>query len=479
MKKRNIVLGIIIAAIVLYAIILAININSTRPKSSEAPNTLVNHLIQLKTTKAGSGFDDLEPLKEILQNKRVIAMGEATHGTKEFFEMKHRMFEFLVEEMGYRVFAIEAEFGGAQVVNDYILHGEGNLTDSLKALQISFYQTEEVANLIEWMRIYNQNPNNTSKIKFYGFDMQNTEVSKTRISEYLRKVDSAIGNEGSTNINNLTTEDLALLLDQNKQSYINHTSESEYNMIYQHLNIIKQNAAILDKRERLDSFNLRDDYMAENVQWIVDYEKQFGNERIMLWAHNGHIGRELGPLIPMGKNLHEVYTDELYAIGFDFYQGSLRARPRSVFGGVLRNIAEFDVKTHKGSFAYSFHKTGMPIGLLDFKSSAKDEALANWLSEPHYIRYIGATYSPYLHQFMPSAPIDVFDAIIFIDDTSAAIGVEGAESSHMSGHIVLRNHYLKRLAIVLVIVLFSFLLWLWVTERSLIKWVHGLKFLKY
>ena len=86
---------------------------------SQAIN-LKDKLIPLKTTKAVNDYEDLDKLQVILKDKKIIAMGEATHGTKEFFQMKHRMFEFLVEKMGYRLFAIEGNFGDAQVVNDYI-----------------------------------------------------------------------------------------------------------------------------------------------------------------------------------------------------------------------------------------------------------------------------------------------------------------------------------------------------------------------
>jgi len=470
MKKRNIiVLGIIAVVIIRFAI----NINSSLPKSSESPDTLVNYLIPLQTTKPENGFKDLEALKEVLQNKKIIAMGEATHGTKEFFEMKHRMFEFLVEELGYRIFAIEADFARAQIVNDYILYGKGSLSDSLKALKSWIWQTEEVANLIEWMRNYNQNPNNSSKIKFYGFDISgDPSISKTRIMEYLKEVDAGTFGDASSNFNSLTIEELELLLDENKQSYINQTSESEYNMIYQHLNIIKQNAVFLDTPRGMDSFNLRDYYMAENVQWIVDYEKQFGNVKIMLWAHNGHAAKEFLTSVPLGKHLYEIYSDELYTIGFDFYKGSLRAYPGTIFGTVISNIVEFNVRLNEGYFASSFHKTGIPIGFIDFKSSSKDEALNNWLSETHYIRHIGAVYSPYIHQTMPSVPINAFDAIIFVDETSAAIGTEGAESSTQSSFMILTKYYLARLAVVI----FLFLFWLWLTGKLLSTFKRGLKF---
>ena len=66
--------------------------------------------IPLVSVKAGAGFDDLQPLKSVLKDVRVIGLGEATHGTREFFQFKHRMLEFLVQEMGYTVFAIEASY---------------------------------------------------------------------------------------------------------------------------------------------------------------------------------------------------------------------------------------------------------------------------------------------------------------------------------------------------------------------------------
>ena len=78
-------------------------------KSIEA---LKESVIPISTVEAGNGFEDLMPLKDILKDKKIVAMGEATHGTSEFFKMKHRFFEFLVEEMGYRVFAMECD-GGA------------------------------------------------------------------------------------------------------------------------------------------------------------------------------------------------------------------------------------------------------------------------------------------------------------------------------------------------------------------------------
>jgi len=82
--------------------------------TGDVSEALKKEMVPLKTVQAKSGFEDMEPLKEVLKDKQIVAMGEATHGTSDFFKMKHRMFEFLVEEMDFRVFAIEGEFGAAQ-----------------------------------------------------------------------------------------------------------------------------------------------------------------------------------------------------------------------------------------------------------------------------------------------------------------------------------------------------------------------------
>ena len=113
-------------------------------------------------------------LRALVGQARVVALGEATHGTREFFQLKHRMLEFLVEEMGFRVFAIEANWPECLAINDYVLHGEGDPEEALAGIYFWTWNTEEVLELIEWMRRYNADPAHEQKLKFYGVDMQYT-----------------------------------------------------------------------------------------------------------------------------------------------------------------------------------------------------------------------------------------------------------------------------------------------------------------
>lgn len=103
----------------------------------------------LKSVSAGSGFEDLQWLKPVLQNVNYVGLGEATHGTREFFQMKHRMLEFLVKEMGFTIFAIEASYSGCRRINDYVLYGKGDAHTALASQGFWTWDTEEIIDMIE------------------------------------------------------------------------------------------------------------------------------------------------------------------------------------------------------------------------------------------------------------------------------------------------------------------------------------------
>ena len=87
---------------------------------------LRQNTMPIQHIEAGHGFDDLQPLKALLKDVKVVGLGEATHGTREFFQFKHRLLEFLVTEMGFTALVIEGSYTGFQPINDYILHGAGD-----------------------------------------------------------------------------------------------------------------------------------------------------------------------------------------------------------------------------------------------------------------------------------------------------------------------------------------------------------------
>lgn len=145
------------------------------------------HAIRLNAVEAGHGFADMQPLENVVGDARVVALGEATHGTREFFQLKHRMVEFLATQMGFTVFAIEANMPEAYRVNDFVLHGHGDPKQLLKGMYFWTWDTQEVLDMILWMREFNQS--GKGHIEFTGFDMQTPTVAMDVVRKFVERYD--------------------------------------------------------------------------------------------------------------------------------------------------------------------------------------------------------------------------------------------------------------------------------------------------
>ncbi len=143
--------------------------------------------IPLATPEAGHGFSDMQPLKQIIGKARIVSLGEATHGTREFFQLKHRMLEFLASEMGFNIFSIEANMPEAYRLNDYVLRGDGDPAKLLKGMYFWTWDTEEVLGMVHWIREFNQS--GKGRVQFTGFDMQFVKVPIENVQAFTGKYD--------------------------------------------------------------------------------------------------------------------------------------------------------------------------------------------------------------------------------------------------------------------------------------------------
>src|SRR4051794_24028009 len=123
--------------------------DSTNADSKAIITWIQQKAIPIKHVAAGNDFSDLQPLKQILKDVRVVGLGENTHGTREFFQVKHRLLEFLVREMRFTAFALEAGYGACEPINNYVLYGKGDLTTVLTAQGYVVWDMEELAAMIE------------------------------------------------------------------------------------------------------------------------------------------------------------------------------------------------------------------------------------------------------------------------------------------------------------------------------------------
>jgi erythromycin esterase-like protein len=154
------------------------------------------HALTVKTVQAGNGFDDLQKLTPSIGTARIVSLGEATHGTREIFQMKHRLVEFLASERGFTIFAIEANMPEAYRVNDYVLHGTGDPKALLKGMYFWTWNTEEVLAMIEWMRQFNAS--GKGRIEFTGFDMQTPTVAMQNVRDFLATADAEYAKTAGT-----------------------------------------------------------------------------------------------------------------------------------------------------------------------------------------------------------------------------------------------------------------------------------------
>jgi erythromycin esterase-like protein len=148
---------------------------------------LKEHGVAFETVEAGHGLDDLMPLKEMIGDARIVSLGESTHGSKEIFQMKHRLVEFLATEMGFTIFSIEASMPESYRVNEYVLHGRGDPRKLIRGMYFWTWSTNEVLAMVEWMRAFNAA--GKGPIHFTGFDMQTPDVAARIVTEFVRKVD--------------------------------------------------------------------------------------------------------------------------------------------------------------------------------------------------------------------------------------------------------------------------------------------------
>ncbi len=152
-------------------VLLAVWLRRTPSNADDAVRRRIEAAgIVLDHTEPTGGLDDLEPLKAVLAGRRLVAIGEATHGTHEFFQMKHRMFVFLVEQMGFTLFGMECGADATARVNEFITGGAGDAATIANQLTYWPWATEEVRDLLLWMRDYNARPGVINPIRFYGLD---------------------------------------------------------------------------------------------------------------------------------------------------------------------------------------------------------------------------------------------------------------------------------------------------------------------
>jgi len=412
------------------------------------------NLIPVKTVESGKDFSDLQPFKKILKDVHYIGLGEATHGTSEFFQFKNRMLQFLVKEMGFRVFTIEAGYSSCQQINDYVLGRTEKGKEALDSMGYWLWNTEEIWAMIDWMRAYNRTLPAENKIRFIGFDIQNNLPGQAKLIEYLNRtapkeaekyeellrtnlgplfehlMDNNKKTDAAAKLENLrrSANDLYVFLDLRSAGVEGKEKRDEHAEMRELARVMVQHIDAYFTNGLQAVTNLRDLYMADNFRRIVSREP--AGTKFVIWAHNGHLATTTtgGYFTTIGHHLRRFYGQSYYALGFSFNKGGFQARladpaiiQRTL--GTRTPLKAFTVSEAPiGSIDWHLAQTKQNMFIIDFRLSPKNVVVNEWLYNVHPMRYIGGSYAAHQegNKFNPTVVGKEFDGLFFIDTTKRA-----------------------------------------------------------
>jgi erythromycin esterase len=383
-------------------------------------------------------LDDLEPLRSLVGDARIVSLGEATHGTREFFRMKHRILRFLVERMGFTAFAIEATWPEANRLDRYVRSGEGDPAVLLSGLYFWTWNTDEVLQMIQWMRRHNESG---GSVGFYGFDMQYPGMAIDNVARFVASVDrgasaefaqryeclaryanDATGRSPSPGYGDQAAayrdaclQDLRWVQDtltSRRASYEPASSPVEWARAVQSARVAVQYEEMSSKRRS------RDLAMADNAKWILDQLPTGG--KIVLWAHNGHVSSSSNAT--MGGALRQMLGQAMVVMGFSFAQGTFNAVGMS--GSAYTPLGPHTVGGPKyDSYEEYFFAGRMPRFFLDLRNRSTTPGTPSWLLGPRNALSIGAVYSdttPDSYYYLARLPAE-YDVVIFLDQTTPSV----------------------------------------------------------
>ena len=364
------------------------------------------------TDAPGSGFDDLAEIGSIVGSARVVALGEATHGTREFFRMKHRVFEYLVERQGFTHFTIEATMPEARAMDRFVTRGEGDPARLLSNLYFWTWNTQEVMDLILAMRAYNVRVGEP-RLRFFGFDMQSPQQAIDSVRAMLTRLDPAAEAQATvsmacldvaraaantydvTRYQSATTVAQRVACGDSLDAMVTRVSRGRAGwagrMAADDLDWLEQYATLVRQWQRLAQATLntgvvRDRAMADNLLWIAAREP---SAKLFVWAHNQHVTRRSGA---MGANLAQALSDQYRVLAFTFGTGAFNAvgSTGSVFTGLTSHTIN-GIST--GTLESVFAAATLPRLIFDARKIATGgDAAASLRAQPLRMRTIGAVY---------------------------------------------------------------------------------------
>jgi erythromycin esterase len=409
-----------------------------------------------------NSVSDLNTLADKIGDAKYVLLGEASHGTHEYYTVRAKISKLLIEQKGFSFIAVEGDWPDCYRLNRYIKNYKDSGKNAYDAVQnfnrwpTWMWANWEIISFAEWLKDHNEKLPVNKKVGFYGLDVYSLWESLEAIISYLEKTDpqakqKAINafrclepysaEEGQSYahatlmVPSLCENEVVDLLTQIRKNMVNYNTDHEAVMS------AEQNAQVIVNaqqyyhamvRSGTDSWNIRDHHMTDTLNRIMNF---YGKEaKTIIWEHNTHIGdaratdMSLNGMVNVGQLINEQHhKDGVYSIGFGSYKGTVIAGRE--WGDVMRimNVPE----AMAGSWEHLIHQLNAKDRIIFL-----NEEMKKFLGKRKFgHRAIGVVYHPereHLGNYVPSAMPYRYNAFIYIDKTRALHPVHIRPDGHQT-----------------------------------------------
>jgi len=404
---------------------------------------------------------DYDPLMDQVSDARFVLLGEASHGTHEFYRERAQITKRLIQQKGFNAVAVEADWPDAYRVNRFV-RGENNDTEAIDALEgfkrfpTWMWRNADALDFVGWLRSYNEAQSDRLKAGFYGLDLYSLHASIQAVFGYLDKVDpdaakraryryscfehfgedtQAYGYAAGFGLTESCEREVVSQLIELRQRAADYASR-DGRVAADDFFFAEQNARLIKNAEQyyramfrgsVPSWNLRDRHMAETLDLLVAHLQRQGQyARVVVWEHNSHLGdaraTEMGERgeLNVGQLVRQRYSNDARLIGFSTYSGTVTAASEWDGPAERKRVRP----ALKDSYEALFHDVGTARFLLSLTNRSP---ISNALREPRLERAIGVIYRPEserLSHYFYARLSDQFDAVMHFDQTRAVEPLE-------------------------------------------------------
>jgi erythromycin esterase-like protein len=403
----------------------------------------------IELTAHGAG-----PLLDAIGEARLVLLGEATHGTHEFYRTRAEITKELVLRKGFNLVAVEADWPDAYRVNRWVRHATSEpdaeaALGEFKRFPRWMWRNRDVVEFVRWLRTHNQSRDDASRVGFYGLDLYSLHASMDAVLSYLRKVDppaaeraryryacfdhfgedtQAYGYAATMGLSaSCESEVVGQLLELRRRAAEYATRDGR--IAADEYFFAEQNARLVRNAEqyyramfggRVESWNLRDTHMMETLEALLAHTRRTsGDAKAIVWAHNSHLGDaratqmgESGEL-NLGQLVRQTYGTRAFLLGFTTHSGTVTAASNWDEPAERKRVRP----SLAGSYERLFHDVGLERFLLLLGGP-----VGKTLRSERLERAIGVIYRPEterLSHYFGARLSEQFDAILHIDRTSA------------------------------------------------------------